>query len=168
MGVRGFDHVVLILSPVPVLRSKKHSQMTGEFFLQHISSCFKPSVERSLIGQKAQSLPLKAAPFPFCYLIKTGKDIFHTQTIFHFFENRPSIVGHDHPFFKKHRTSGTIMHKSKLPLSTWFWGAWLVTSHTPGMSALQFQKLLGLTRSVIVTIRSPSKGIKPTPRHTSL
>ena len=43
-------------------------------------------------------------------------------------------------------TSGTIMQKSKLRLSTWFWGAWLVTCHTPGMSALQFQKLLGLTR----------------------
>jgi hypothetical protein len=38
------------------------------------------------------------------------------------------------------------MKKSRVPLSTWFWGAWLVTSHTPGMSALQFQKLLGLTR----------------------
>ncbi len=43
-------------------------------------------------------------------------------------------------------TAGTIMQKSKTPISTWFWGAWLITSHTPGMSALQFQKLLGLTR----------------------
>lgn len=38
------------------------------------------------------------------------------------------------------------MAKSKLPISSWFWGAWLVTSLTPGMSALQFQKLLGLSR----------------------
>lgn len=43
-------------------------------------------------------------------------------------------------------TAGTIMERSKVPISTWFWGAWLVTNHTPGMSALQFQKLLGLTR----------------------
>lgn len=43
-------------------------------------------------------------------------------------------------------TAGTIMQKSRTPISTWFWGAWLVTNHTPGMSALQFQKLLGLTR----------------------
>ena len=43
-------------------------------------------------------------------------------------------------------TAATIMERSKMPISVWFWGAWLVTSHTPGMSALQFQKLLGLTR----------------------
>lgn len=43
-------------------------------------------------------------------------------------------------------TSGTIMEKSKLPLYTWFWGAFLVTSLTPGMSALQFQKMLGIGR----------------------
>jgi transposase-like protein len=43
-------------------------------------------------------------------------------------------------------TSGTIMEKSKLPLYTWFWGAFLVTSLTPGMSALQFQKMLGIRR----------------------
>ena len=30
-------------------------------------------------------------------------------------------------------TSGTIMQKSKIPLHTWFWGAFLVTSLTPGM-----------------------------------
>lgn len=43
-------------------------------------------------------------------------------------------------------TAGTIMQKSKVPLCTWFWGAFLVTSLTPGMSALQFQKMLGIKR----------------------
>jgi transposase-like protein len=38
------------------------------------------------------------------------------------------------------------MQKSKVPLYTWFWGAFLVTSLTPGMSALQFQKMLGIKR----------------------
>jgi transposase-like protein len=38
------------------------------------------------------------------------------------------------------------MQKSKIPLSTWFWGAFLATSLTPGMSALQFQKMLGIKR----------------------
>ncbi len=33
-----------------------------------------------------------------------------------------------------------------LSLSTWFWGAYLVTTQTPGMSALQFQRQLGLKR----------------------
>lgn len=43
-------------------------------------------------------------------------------------------------------TAGTIMHRSKQPLSTWFWSAFLVTGLTPGMSAVQFQKMLGIER----------------------
>jgi len=42
--------------------------------------------------------------------------------------------------------SGTVMQSSHTPLSTWFWGAYLVTTQTPGQSALQFQRQLGLTR----------------------
>lgn len=38
------------------------------------------------------------------------------------------------------------MHASHTPLSTWFWGAYLVTTQTPGQSALQFQRQLGLSR----------------------
>ena len=43
-------------------------------------------------------------------------------------------------------TAGTVMQKTHTPLSTWFWGAYLVTTQTPGMSALQFQRQLGLGR----------------------
>ncbi len=43
-------------------------------------------------------------------------------------------------------TAGTVMHRTHSPLSTWFWGAYLVASMTPGMSATQFQRQLGLTR----------------------
>jgi transposase-like protein len=38
------------------------------------------------------------------------------------------------------------MQASHTPLSTWFWGAYLVTTQTPGQSALQFQRQLGITR----------------------
>ena len=38
------------------------------------------------------------------------------------------------------------MHGSKQPLSSWFWAAFLVTSLTPGMSAIQFKKMLGIAR----------------------
>lgn len=41
-------------------------------------------------------------------------------------------------------TAGTIMQDTRQPLTTWFWAAYLVTSHTPGMSALQFQRQLGI------------------------
>jgi transposase-like protein len=43
-------------------------------------------------------------------------------------------------------TSGTVMQSTHTPLSTWFWGAYLITTQTPGQSALQFQRQLGLTR----------------------
>jgi hypothetical protein len=42
-------------------------------------------------------------------------------------------------------TAGTVMERTKLPLSTWFWGAYLVASMTPGMSAVQFQRQLGIS-----------------------
>lgn len=43
-------------------------------------------------------------------------------------------------------TAGTIMHRSKQDLRTWFWAVYLVTSLTPGISAVQFQRQLGLSR----------------------
>lgn len=43
-------------------------------------------------------------------------------------------------------TAGTIMQSSHTPLSVWFWGAYLVTTQTPGQSALQFQRQLGISR----------------------
>lgn len=38
------------------------------------------------------------------------------------------------------------MERSHTPLMVWFWAAYLITSQTPGMSALQFQRQLGLSR----------------------
>jgi transposase-like protein len=43
-------------------------------------------------------------------------------------------------------TAGTGMHRSKLPLTLWFHAAYLVSTLTPGISALQFQKQLGISR----------------------
>ena len=43
-------------------------------------------------------------------------------------------------------TVGTVMERSHTPLNVWFWAAYLVASQTPGMSALQFQRQLGLSR----------------------
>jgi len=43
-------------------------------------------------------------------------------------------------------TVGTVMERSHTPLSVWFWAAYLVASQTPGISAAQFQRQLGLSR----------------------
>ncbi len=38
------------------------------------------------------------------------------------------------------------MHGTRTSLVIWFWGAYLVATHTPGFSALQFQKQLSINR----------------------
>lgn len=43
-------------------------------------------------------------------------------------------------------TAGTVMHGTHLPLKLWFWAAYLVTTHTPGISAVQLQRQLGISR----------------------
>ena len=43
-------------------------------------------------------------------------------------------------------TANTVMRRTKIPVSTWFYAAFLVSSLTPGMSALQTQKMLGIKR----------------------
>jgi hypothetical protein len=41
-------------------------------------------------------------------------------------------------------TAGTVMHRSKVPLRTWFLAARLMATHSNGASALQMQAQLGL------------------------
>jgi transposase-like protein len=43
-------------------------------------------------------------------------------------------------------TVGTVMERSRTPLSIWFWAAYLVASQTPGISAVQLHRQLGLSR----------------------
>jgi len=43
-------------------------------------------------------------------------------------------------------TAGTVMHATRTPLRTWFWAAYLVATHHPGISAKQLQRQLGLKR----------------------
>src|SRR5262249_30200864 len=43
-------------------------------------------------------------------------------------------------------TAGTIMDHTLLPLTLWFWAACLVATHTPGISAVQLQRQLGISR----------------------
>ena len=69
-------------------------------------------------------------------------------------------------------TAGTIMHHSKLPLTAWFWAAYLMATHSNGISALQLQRQLAfgsyktawlicakLRRSMLAPRRSPLAGL---------
>ena len=64
------------------------------------------------------------------------------------------------------------MHHSKLPLTAWFWAAYLMATHSNGISALQLQRQLAfgsyktawllcakLRRSMLVPERSPLAGV---------
>jgi ISXO2 transposase-like protein/transposase-like zinc ribbon protein len=69
-------------------------------------------------------------------------------------------------------TAGTVLHGSKLPLTVWFWGAWLMATHSNGMSARQLWRQLGLgsyksawllcaklRRTMVAPDRSPLAGL---------
>ena len=43
-------------------------------------------------------------------------------------------------------TAGTVMDHTHTPLVLWFWSAYLVATHTPGISAKQLQRQLGIGR----------------------
>src|SRR5215210_69652 len=43
-------------------------------------------------------------------------------------------------------TAGTVMHGTRQPLRLWFWAAYLVATHHPGISAKQLQRQLGIGR----------------------
>ncbi len=67
--------------------------------------------------------------------------------------------------------AGTVMHRSKLPLTVWFWAAHLMATHSNGMSALQLKNQLGISyraawlltqklrRSMVDPEREPLEGV---------
>lgn len=62
------------------------------------------------------------------------------------FEARPAVLRCRKCRRDTGLTAGTAMERTHTSLSVWFWGAYLVSSLTSGMSAVQFQRQLGLTR----------------------
>jgi hypothetical protein len=68
-------------------------------------------------------------------------------------------------------TAGTVMHRTKLSLTIWFWAAHLMATHSNGMSAQQLKGQLGLSysaawllaqklrRSMVDPEREPLKGV---------
>ncbi len=41
-------------------------------------------------------------------------------------------------------TAGTVMHRTHIPIEEWFWAAYLMATHTPGISSTQLQRQLGV------------------------
>lgn len=59
---------------------------------------------------------------------------------------RPQVLRCRHCHSDVSLTAGTVMHATRTPLQVWFLGAYLVTTQTPGISAVQFQRQLGISR----------------------
>jgi transposase-like protein len=62
------------------------------------------------------------------------------------FASRPTVLRCRSCQHNSYLTAGTVMERTRTPLSVWFWAAYLVASQTPGISAVQFQRQLGLSR----------------------
>src|SRR6516165_3449792 len=62
------------------------------------------------------------------------------------FANRPGILRCRNCRRDTGLMVGTVMAGSHTPLSVWFWSAYLMSSQTPGVSAVQLQRQLGLSR----------------------
>ncbi|MGI8681564.1 MAG: transposase, partial [Mycobacteriales bacterium] len=43
-------------------------------------------------------------------------------------------------------TAGTVLHGTRTALHLWFWAAYLMSTGTPGISAVQLQRQLGIKR----------------------
>jgi hypothetical protein len=62
------------------------------------------------------------------------------------FANRPGVLRCRKCKKDVSLTADTAMERTHTPLSVWFWGAYLMTTLTPGLSATQFQRQLDLSR----------------------
>jgi transposase-like protein len=61
-------------------------------------------------------------------------------------KNRPGVLTCRKCRKQTSLTIDTVMERTHSPLTTWFWGAYLLSSLTPGLSAVQFQRQVGLSR----------------------
>ena len=59
---------------------------------------------------------------------------------------RPRVLKWKTCHYETSITAGTVMHRSKTDILVWFWAAHLVATQTPGVSALELQKKLGIDR----------------------
>jgi hypothetical protein len=65
-------------------------------------------------------------------------------------------------------TAGTVLHRTRLPLTVWFWASYLVTTHPPGLSAVQLQRQLGLSSETAWVLRHKLRRAMVNPEREAL
>jgi transposase-like protein len=65
-------------------------------------------------------------------------------------------------------TAGTVMHGSHTPLTDWFWTAYLVATVTPGISAIQLERQLGLRHETAFNILHKLRSAMVNPERTKI
>ena len=58
--------------------------------------------------------------------------------------SRPRVLKCRSCHYESSVTAGTMTHRSKINIHVWFWAAYFVSTQTPGISALELQKKLGI------------------------
>ena len=101
-----------------------------------------PEFQQAFPDEESCLAHLFACRFPDGFLCPVCGDVREPYRI----KSRPQVLRCRNGRHEVSLTANTVMHRTKQPVLCWFWAAWLVTSHTPGMSAIQFQKLLGISR----------------------
>jgi len=64
-------------------------------------------------------------------------------------------------------TAGTVFHRTRIPLRTWFWAIFFVARHKQGISALQVQRDLGLGsyQTAWTMLHKIRSALRPRPSH---
>lgn len=65
-------------------------------------------------------------------------------------------------------TAGTVMEGSHTPLTDWFWAAYLMTTVTPGISAIQLERQLGLRHETAFNILHKLRSAMVNPERTKI
>ncbi len=102
-----------------------------------------PDFQRIFPNEEACIAYLFASHFPHGFICPTCGD---TQEPYRFTARPTTRRCRANQRHEVSLTANTVMHRTKVPICTWFYAAFLITSLTPGMSVLQLQKMLGIKR----------------------
>lgn len=65
-------------------------------------------------------------------------------------------------------TAGSVMQSSHIPLTLWFWAAYLVTTVTPGISSMQLERQLGIRHETAFNILHKLRSAMVNPERTKI
>jgi len=65
-------------------------------------------------------------------------------------------------------TAGSVLHRTRVPLTVWFCATYLVSTHSPGLSAVQLQRQLGISHETAWALRHKLRRAMVNPEREAL